>query len=236
MPLWNCAPPAIRGRAGPRSAEDAGGVEYRPIDAHALHRDARGRAHGDRAAGAAADRAGHELLQRHLAGQSELGARRAAAASIGVGPQANSSTCASAGAASRAPARRAPGRSHSRRSSRQSPTGSPGARVRPISSSSGMQPMASSGMPGTRIVDGRTRNGNGTSEPISTSGLPLGVCGCEAFGQKHHRRDADAAAERQHARPLRMRLEAAADRAEHAQGLSGLHGRQRCVSRCPTTL
>ncbi len=33
-----------------------------------------------------------------------------------------------------------------------------------------MQAIASGGMPGTRIVDGRARNGNSISEPISTSG------------------------------------------------------------------
>ena len=37
------------------------------------------------------------------------------------------------------------------------------------SSMSGMQAMASGGMPGTSILEGGVVNGNGTSEPMSTS-------------------------------------------------------------------
>src|ERR1700680_4582940 len=50
---------------GARS-EHGVGIEHRTVHAHTLHRRARARAHLHRAAGAAADRAGHELFQRHL--------------------------------------------------------------------------------------------------------------------------------------------------------------------------
>ena len=67
-----------------------------------------------------------------------------------------------------------------------------------------MQPIAASGMPGTMMVEGRTRNGNGTSEPISTSGFQAAsVRGAQPLGQEHHRRNADAAADREHARRAR---------------------------------
>jgi hypothetical protein len=37
-----------------------------------------------------------------------------------------------------------------------------------------MQPMTPSGIPLTMICEGRERNGNGTSEPMTTNGLSSG--------------------------------------------------------------
>ena len=72
----------------------------------------------------------------------------------------------------------------------------------PHSSSIGMQAMTPAGMPGTRICEGRVRNGNGISEPISTSGFHARrVSIAQTLGEKHHRRNADAAADQQRARP-----------------------------------
>ena len=72
-----------------------------------------------------------------------------------------------------------------------------------MSSSSGMPPITSSGIPGTRMVEGRTRNGKGSSEPISTSGFQARRLGlAQTLGQKNHRRYADAAADREHTRAL----------------------------------
>ncbi len=92
------------------------------------------------------------------------------ALSIGVGPQANISTwpCSSWGSdLSQAWAR-----------SVTSPSKQPANPLRlesrlgiPQSSSSGMQAITPGGMPGTIICDGRGRNGNGTSDPISTRGF-----------------------------------------------------------------
>ena len=47
---------------------DRGGVEHRAVDAHAFHCGPFRGVDPDRAAGAAAHRAGHEFLERHLAG------------------------------------------------------------------------------------------------------------------------------------------------------------------------
>src|SRR5204862_32972 len=57
----SAASPIVRARS-----EDAVRIEHRPVHAHPLHRRPRAGAHQHRAAGAAADRARHELLQRHL--------------------------------------------------------------------------------------------------------------------------------------------------------------------------
>ena len=85
----------------------------------------------------------------------------------------------------------------------------------PQSSSSGMHAIASFGTPGTRICDGRARNGNSISDPISTSGCQrrLVTAGLQRFRQEHHRRYADAAADEQRARTFGVRDEAVADRA-----------------------
>ena len=67
-----------------------------------------------------------------------------------------------------------------------------------------MQAMLPAGMPGNHDLRGRVRNGNGISEPISTSGFPGGVSsGCaQPVRQEHHRRNANAAADQQRARPF----------------------------------
>jgi len=89
---------------------------------------------------------------------------------MGVGPQEKISTSASSTAVSDS--------SHTPASSVTKPGKHPGRSLRlasrlgtPHSSSSGMQAMLPGGMPATIVAEGRVRNGNGTSDPISTSGF-----------------------------------------------------------------
>ena len=161
------------------------------------------RDHRHRAAGAAADGAGHEFLERYLAGHAEATRdprgglqhrRRAAGEHLDLGARrAHRATRARRGEVGDVAVEAA---REAASVARRLGT--------PQSSSSGMQAIAAGGMPGTRIVDGRARNGNGISEPISTSGRQRASrARLERLGEEHHRRDADAAADQQRARALR---------------------------------
>ena len=102
-------------------------------------------------------------------GRPKRAARRAVAASIGVGPQAKISICSSAPRSS-VPSQASP-------SSVTNPSKQPGKPLRlasrlgtPSCSSRGMAAITPSGMPGTRMVEGRASKGKGISEPINTNG------------------------------------------------------------------
>src|SRR6185295_18760104 len=77
------------------AAEDGRGVEHGSVNAYPLHRGTVGRLDEDGAAGAAADTAGHVLLERHLAshamaarerGDGDEHAVRAAAEDLRLAP------------------------------------------------------------------------------------------------------------------------------------------------------
>ena len=130
---------------------------------------------GHGAAGAATDPAGHEFLERDLARQREFARQPCGRGEHGCRPAGEDFGLGELlGGATREPGARQIGDeavvTAGIASARREP------RRHAQSSSSGMQPMASSGMPGTKIVDGRTRNGKGSSEPMSTSGFQPAAC------------------------------------------------------------
>ena len=64
-----------------------------------------------------------------------------------------------------------------------------------------MAAITPSGMPGTTMVEGRARNGKGSSEPSMAKGLEsFARAITQGLGQEHHGRNADAAADQQRAR------------------------------------
>ncbi len=75
-------------------------------------------------------------------------------------------------------------------------------------------------MPGTRMVEGRSVKGNGSSDPISTSD-----CACASASRRRSARntiggDADAAADQQPARQLCVHREALADGTDEAHAIA----------------
>ena len=96
--------------------------------------------------------------------------------------------------------------------------------------------MLPAGMPGTMIVEGRVRNGNGYLRAHEHQRLPGRIARraalrAQPLGEEHHRRDTDAAAEQQRARPLGVRSEGLADRAEHAHLIARLVPGERVKAR-----
>ena len=147
--------------------EDAVGIEHRAVHADALHGRALGGAHFHGAAGAAADRARHEFLERHLARHPEAARERGGGLRASASGRRRRSRPRPSAAGSRPPATRRRARSRSPRSSRGSPAMLASRLGTPQSSSSGMQAIEPCGHAGTRIsAEGRARNGNGTSEPM----------------------------------------------------------------------
>ena len=99
-----------------------------------------------------------------------------------------------------------------------------------------MQAMAPSGMPATRIVEGGAK-GKRDFGSHQHERLPLRIRAlAQRLRQEHHRRNADAAADQQRARPLRVRHEAVADRPERADPIAARFLRDSNSSPGPTIL